>query len=158
MVDVSEKAVTRRRALAEGRIRLDPATLDAIRDRRVPKGDVEAVARIAAIQGAKRTPDWIPLCHPLRLDGVSVTITLEHPGRLEHPAFVAIRVEATALERTGVEMEALCAVAAGTLAVYDMVKGMNRGAVIESIQLLEKEGGRSGSWHRSVSEAPSEGV
>ncbi len=143
MVDVSEKAATRRRAVAEGRVRLDAATLDAIRNRRVPKGDVEAVARLAAIQGAKKTPDWIPLCHPLRLDGVSVAVTLENP------ATVVVRVEATAHERTGVEMEALCAVAAGTLAVYDMVKGMNRGAVVESIRLLEKEGGRSGLWRRS---------
>ncbi|MHC5010662.1 MAG: cyclic pyranopterin monophosphate synthase MoaC [Planctomycetota bacterium] len=142
MVDVSGKEATHRRARAEGVLRLQPATLEAVRDGSVPKGDVFAVARIAGIQGAKRTSDLVPLCHPLRIDAVEVDVEALPPDR--------VRVEAVvcAFDRTGVEMEALAAVSAAALAVYDMVKAVDRGAVIESIRLLEKEGGKSGSWRR----------
>jgi len=143
MVDVSGKAVTRRRASAEGRIRMRAETLAAIRRNALEKGDVCAVARLAAFGGAKRAAEWIPLCHPLPLDGVEVGIHLEPelPG-------VRVRVEASAEARTGVEMEALCGVAAGLLAVYDMCKGRDRGMEMEQIRVLEKEGGVGGRWVR----------
>jgi cyclic pyranopterin phosphate synthase len=118
-------------------------TLRAIRDRDVPKGDVLAVARIAAIGGAKRTADLIPLCHPLPIHGVTVDIAAE-----EDPPAIRIRVEARTEARTGIEMEALCAVSAGLLAVYDMCKGRDRAMELDAIRLLEKDGGRSGSWRR----------
>ena len=140
MVDVSEKASTRRRAVAEGWVRLAPATLRAIRQGAVATGDVLAVARIAGIQAAKLASSLIPLCHPVRLDAVEVHVSPEGDDR------VAIRAEATAYDRTGVEMEALTAVAGAALSVYDMVKALDRGAVIEQVRLLAKEGGRSGSW------------
>ena len=143
MVDVGGKAVTARRAVAEGRIRMSADTLRAIRDRAVPKGDVLAVARIAAIGGAKRTADLVPLCHPLPLHGVTVDIEVE-----EDPPALRIRVETRTEARTGIEMEALCAVSAGLLAVYDMCKGRDRAMELEAIRLLEKDGGRSGSWRR----------
>ena len=143
MVDVGGKAVTARRAVAEGRIRMSADTLRAIRDRAVPKGDVLAVARIAAIGGAKRTADLVPLCHPLPLHGVTVDIEVE-----EDPPALRLRVETRTEARTGIEMEALCAVSAGLLAVYDMCKGRDRAMELEAIRLLEKDGGRSGSWRR----------
>lgn len=143
MVDVGDKAATSRRAVAEGRIRMSAETLRAIRDRDVPKGDVLAVARIAAIGGAKRTADLIPLCHPLPIHGVTVDIAAE-----EDPPAIRIRVEARTEARTGIEMEALCAVSAGLLAVYDMCKGRDRAMELDAIRLLEKDGGRSGSWRR----------
>jgi len=143
MVDVGEKPITRRRAMAAGAIRMDPATLSAIQVGGVPKGDVLAVARLAAIGGAKHTADTIPLCHPLPLDSVVVAIELDSglPG-------VRITVEASVEARTGVEMEALCGVSAGLLAVYDMCKGMDRGMEISQIWLVSKQGGRSGVWQR----------
>ena len=145
MVDVSDKPVTRRRAIAEGRIRMSPETLRAIRDGDVPKGDVLAVARLAAIGGAKRTAETIPLCHPLPLTSVEVNVELEsadpYPG-------LRITVEATVEARTGVEMEALCGVSAGLLAVYDMCKALDRGMEIGEVRLVAKEGGRSGRWRR----------
>lgn len=145
MVDVSDKPVTRRRAIAEGRVRMSPETLRAIRDGDVPKGDVLAVARLAAIGGAKRTAETIPLCHPLPLTSVEVDVELEHadpdPG-------LRITVETTVEARTGVEMEALCGVSAGLLAVYDMCKALDRGMEIGEVRLVAKEGGRSGSWRR----------
>lgn len=143
MVDVGEKPITRRRAMAAGAIRMDPATLNAIQAGGVPKGDVLAVARLAAIGGAKHTADTIPLCHPLPLDSVVVEIELDSdlPG-------VRISVEASVEARTGVEMEALCGVSAGLLAVYDMCKGMDRGMEIRQIWLVNKQGGRSGVWQR----------
>lgn len=143
MVDVGAKAVTRRRALAEGSIRMDRKTLQAILDRRVEKGDVLAVARIAAVGGAKRTSDIVPLCHPLPLHGVTVEIEVadELPG-------LRLTAETTTEARTGVEMEALCAVSAGLLAVYDMCKSMDRAMELGAVRLLEKDGGRSGMWRR----------
>ena len=148
MVDVGEKPMTRRRARATGRIRMAPATLTAIQAGGVPKGDVLAVARLAAIGGAKRTADTVPLCHPLPLDSVVVELEMDSglPG-------VRISVEASVEARTGVEMEALCGVSAGLLAVYDMCKGMDRGMEISEIWLVTKQGGRSGVWRRS-DEAP----
>lgn len=143
MVDVGGKAVTSRRAVAEGRILMSLDTLHAIRDGQVAKGDVFAVARIAAIGGAKRTADLIPLCHPLPLHGVTVDVEAE-----EDPPSLRIRVETRTEARTGIEMEALCAVSAGLLAVYDMCKARDRAMELEAIRLLEKDGGRSGSWRR----------
>jgi len=143
MVDVGEKPITRRRATATGAIRMDTATLNAIQVGGVPKGDVLAVARLAAIGGAKHTADTIPLCHPLPLDSVVVELELdaELPG-------VRISVETSVEARTGVEMEALCGVSAGLLAVYDMCKGLDRGMEISEIWLVNKQGGRSGVWQR----------
>jgi cyclic pyranopterin phosphate synthase len=143
MVDVGEKPMTRRRAKATGAIRMDTATLNAIQVGGVPKGDVLAVARLAAIGGAKHTADTIPLCHPLPLDSVVVELELDAdlPG-------VRISVEASVEARTGVEMEALCGVSAGLLAVYDMCKGLDRGMEISEIWLVRKQGGRSGVWQR----------
>ena len=144
MVDVGDKPVTRRRARAEGAIRMESRTLDVIRSGDVPKGDVMAVARLAAIGGAKRTAETIPLCHPLPLDSVTVEVAADPdlPG-------IRIAVEASVEARTGVEMEALCGVTAGLLAVYDMCKGMDRAMQIGEIHLVAKDGGRSGSWSRN---------
>lgn len=147
MVDVSEKASTQRRAVAEGAVRMDAKTVALVRDGELAKGDVLAVARIAGIQGAKRTSDLIPLCHPLRIDAVDVRVEPEGEDR------VTIRAEVRAFDRTGVEMEALSAVSAAALAVIDMVKGVDRLAYVDSIRLLEKEGGRSGTWRRTEAEA-----
>ncbi len=143
MVDVSAKAVTRRRAEAEGEIRMERSTLDAIRANTVKKGDVLTVARLAAVGGAKRTADLIPLCHPLSLDGIDVTVEPEPelPG-------ICLNVAVTTEGRTGVEMEALCGVSAGLLAVYDMCKAMDRGMAIGPIRLTYKAGGASGEWRR----------
>ncbi|MCI0651684.1 MAG: cyclic pyranopterin monophosphate synthase MoaC [Planctomycetes bacterium] len=142
MVDVGAKAVTRRRALASGRIRMLPATLDAIRGGAIGKGDVLAVARIAAIQAGKDTARLIPLCHSLPLDVLEVDFAFHEPESLE------VRVEARTSARTGVEMEALTTVAAALLTIYDMCKAIDRGMEIGPIALLEKEGGRSGRWVR----------
>lgn len=145
MVDVGEKPVTRRRAIAEGVIRMSPDTLAAIRDGDVPKGDVLAVARLAAIGGAKRTAETIPLCHPLPLTSVDVEVEFEHA---EPEPGLRITVEAAVEARTGVEMEALCGVSAGLLAVYDMCKALDRAMEIGEVRLVAKEGGRSGRWRR----------
>jgi cyclic pyranopterin monophosphate synthase len=141
MVDVSDKAVTERSATAEGFVALAPETLDLILSGGAPKGDVLATARIAGIMAAKRTHELIPLCHPLPLTQVTVDFT---PSR--DPA--GIRVEATAKveAKTGVEMEALTAVAVACLTIYDMVKALERGMRIEGIRLLEKRGGKSGHY------------
>lgn len=141
MVDVAGKGVTQRVARAAGRIRMRPATLRRIAAGAASKGDVLGVARIAAIQAAKRTADLIPLCHPLALTHVAVDFTLERKAR-------AVRCESTVATtgQTGVEMEALTAVAAGLLTIYDMCKAADRGMRLESIRLLEKRGGKSGHW------------
>lgn len=146
MVDVSAKQSTLRRAVAEGFVRMQPATLELVMSGQVEKGDALAVARVAGIQGAKRAADLIPLCHPVRLD--KVTIELEPQGA------EGMRVEACAIafDRTGVEMEALAAVSAAALTLYDMIKGVDRSASIETIRLLSKEGGRSGTWRRDAGE------
>jgi len=140
MVDVGGKDVTRRIARAAGRILMQPATLTAIRGGTAKKGDVLGIARIAAIQASKRTADLIPLAHPLPLTRVSVEF-----GYDEAAVAVTIEVTAETIARTGVEMEALTAVAAGLLTVYDMCKSADRGMRIEGVRLLEKSGGKS--WH-----------
>lgn len=141
MVDVSAKAETVRRAVAAGSIRMQPATLAMIASGTAKKGDVLGVARIAAIQGAKRTPDLIPLCHPIALTRVAVEFSLDEPESRVH-----CTVTAETVGRTGVEMEALTAVNVGLLTIYDMCKAVDRGMCIESVGLLEKEGGKSGHW------------
>lgn len=151
MVDVGDKAVTRREARAAGDLRISQRQSDALSENALAKGDWRTAAQIAGIQGAKSCTLLIPLCHPLQLDSVHVDVVL-HPAT--RTVSVAARVAATA--KTGVEMEALCAVSAALLAVYDMIKGIDKAAVIESIRLEEKSGGRSGKWQRDLpeSEAP----
>lgn len=141
MVDVSDKPETKRIATAEGALRMAPDTLAALRKDRVPKGDPLVVAQIAAIQAAKRTADLIPLCHPLGLTSVDVDVEADEtvPG-------VRVRATATALGPTGVEMEALTAVAVALLTVYDMLKALDRGMQLEGIRLLRKSGGSTGDW------------
>ena len=141
MVDVTAKPVTRRRAVAEGRIRMAPETARAIRDGDAPKGDVLGTARLAGVMGGKRTAELIPLCHPL--PGTTITVELEVDEALPG---VRARAEAVVEASTGVEMEALTAVGVALLTVYDMAKALDRGMVIEGIRLLLKEGGRSGVY------------
>jgi len=141
MVDVADKAETRRIAIAQGRIAMLPATLDHILAGDHKKGDVLGVARLAAIQGAKRTADLIPLCHPLALTRVSVEFDVDRDG-----SAVICTAQAETVGRTGVEMEALTAVTTGLLTVYDMCKAVDRGMRIETVRLLEKKGGKSGHW------------
>jgi cyclic pyranopterin phosphate synthase len=144
MVDVGDKPETARAAVAEAFLVVAPATLEALRQGKGPKGDALAVARLAALQAPKRTPELVPLCHPLRLSGVEVEITEAPPDRLR----VLARVRA--VERTGVEMEALTAAMIGALTLYDMVKAIDRGATITDARVLEKHGGKTGSWTRSL--------
>ena len=139
MVDVSAKQVTARSATAAGRVRLSAACVAALRDGSVPKGDALAVARIAGIQGAKRTPDLVPLCHPLSISGVDVTAEVTDDG-------VELTATVRTTDRTGVEMEALTAVSVACLTVYDMVKAVDREIRITDIRLLEKRGGKSGDY------------
>ena len=141
MVDVTGKEVTAREARASGRVLLSPVAVAALRRGDLPKGDALAVARIAGIAGAKRTPDLIPLCHPIALHGVTVDLDVTADG-------VSIAAAARTADRTGVEMEALTAVSAAALALVDMVKAVDRGAVITDIRVEEKSGGRSGTWKR----------
>ena len=142
MVDVAAKDETHRIARAAGRILMQSATLATIRRGTAKKGDVLGIARIAAIQAAKRTSELIPLCHPLALTRVSVEFNV-NSGRT---AYVECIAAVETVGRTGVEMEALTAVAAGLLTIYDMCKAVDRGMRLESIALLEKRGGRSGTW------------
>ncbi len=141
MVDVSEKSVTDRIAVAEGFVRMSAETLTLIAEGRAKKGDVLSVARLAGIMGAKKTPDLIPLCHPLPISNAAVDLSID-------PELPGIRVEATVKTtgRTGVEMEALTAVATACLTVYDMVKAAEKSMVIEGIRLVLKEGGKSGRY------------
>jgi len=141
MVDVGDKAETRRVAVARGRIVMQPATLARIREGSAAKGDVLGVARLAAIQGAKRTSDLIPLCHPVGLTRVAVEFEIT-----DDPPSVDCIATAECLSRTGVEMEALTAVSVGLLTVYDMCKAVDRGMRIVDVRLLEKKGGKSGHW------------
>ncbi len=141
MVDVAAKAVTHRVARATGRIQMQPATFALIAGGQATKGDVIGIARIAAIQGAKRTADLVPLCHPLPIPRVAVEFDLDEAT---HAVHCTAQVET--LGRTGVEMEALCAVQVGLLTVYDMCKAADRGMVISDVRLLEKQGGKSGHW------------
>lgn len=142
MVDVSAKEVTTRTARATGRVRVSSRVVELLRGAGVPKGDVFAVARIAGIMGAKRAPDLIPLCHPLALSGVTVDLTVGDDA-------VEIAAVVRTTDRTGVEMEALTAVSTAALTVVDMVKAVDRAAVITDVRVEEKTGGGSGDWHRA---------
>src|ERR1700760_1858986 len=139
MVDVSAKDVTVRTATASGRVLLSAQAVAALRDGTVPKGDALAVARIA---GAKRTPDLIPLCHPLAIHGVVVDLTVEDSG-------VAISASVRTADRTGVEMEALTSVSVAALTLIDMIKAVDKSAVITDVRLEAKDGGKSGTWRRA---------
>jgi cyclic pyranopterin phosphate synthase len=141
MVDVTEKTPTVRSATAEGFVRCAPEVVATLRDGSVPKGDVLAVARIAGIQAAKRTPDLLPLAHVIGVHGATVDLEVTDEG---------VRVVATVrtADRTGVEMEALTSVSVAALTVVDMVKGMDKGTTIEQVRLVAKTGGRSGEWRR----------
>ena len=143
MVDISGKAVTERLARASGSIRMEPATLAAIRNNQIAKGDVLSVARIAGIMGGKRTADLVPLCHPISLSDLQLQFAFDDslPG---------IRVESTAKTTgsTGVEMEAIMAVSVSLVTIYDMAKGVDKGMEIGQISLIEKRGGKSGVWVR----------
>ncbi|HWC34020.1 MAG TPA: cyclic pyranopterin monophosphate synthase MoaC [Mycobacteriales bacterium] len=141
MVDVAAKPVTQRSATATGLLRTSGEVVELLRGGGVPKGDALAVARIAAIAGTKRTADLIPLCHPIRLDGVDVDLDVTDEG-------VAITVTCRATDRTGVEMEALTGVAVAGLALHDMVKAVDPAAVLTDVKLIAKTGGRSGDWVR----------
>jgi cyclic pyranopterin phosphate synthase len=142
MVDVGDKDVTRRVAVAEGLVRMAPDLVDRFLSGDLPKGDAAALARIAGIMGAKKTSDLIPLCHPIPL--TSAEISLESAG---HGVRITATVSTTS--QTGVEMEAMTAVSVAALTIYDMVKGVERGVTIEAVRLLKKEGGRTGTWKRS---------
>ncbi len=143
MVDVSGKEITVRSATATGRVLVSPEVVALLRGEGVPKGDALAVARIAGIQGAKKCPDLIPLCHPLGLHGVEVDLEVTDEG-------VSITARVRTADRTGVEMEALTAVAVAGLTVIDMVKAVDKGAVITDIRVEEKLGGKSGTWRRQT--------
>jgi cyclic pyranopterin phosphate synthase len=148
MVDVSEKSSTPRVAIASGVLRMQPATLERIRDGKIKKGDVLTVADVGAVMAAKRTPDIIPMCHAITLTGVDVAFSeIVEP---DADGCVGIKVMATAscVGQTGVEMEALCAANVALLTIYDMCKAIDRGMRIECVQLEEKRGGKSGVWKR----------
>lgn len=145
MVDVANKDVTHRIARAAGRIRMQPATLALIESGTAKKGDVLGVARIAAIQAAKRTADLIPLCHPLPITRVAVEFEIDTAA-----SAVVCSAQVETLGRTGVEMEALTAVQIGLLTIYDMCKAADRGMVMEQIRVLEKQGGKSGEWRAEL--------
>jgi cyclic pyranopterin monophosphate synthase len=141
MVDVTAKDVTARTATASGRVDLSPECVALLRGEGVPKGDVLAVARVAGIMGAKRTPDLVPLCHPIALSGVALDLEVDDAG-------VAVRATVRTADRTGVEMEALTAVSVACLTVVDMVKAVDPRAVISSIRVETKTGGKTGDWAR----------
>jgi len=143
MVDVGEKAISHRVCIARGAVRMSAETLDEVVKGLAPKGDVLATARLAGIQAAKRTDEWIPLCHSVPLDSVEVQMDPDPAGPR-----ILIEARAQAHARTGVEMEALVAVSAAALTIYDMCKAMDRGMVIEGVHLAGKRGGRSGDWQR----------
>jgi len=142
MVDVSGKDVTRREATASGRVLVSPTVISLLRGDGVPKGDALGVARVAGIMGAKRTPDLVPLCHPLSVSGVEVDLEVR-----DDAVVITARVRTT--DRTGVEMEALTAVSVAALTVVDMVKAVDKQAVITDVRVEAKSGGRSGDWTRS---------
>ncbi len=144
MVDVTTKPKTQRRAVAEGWLKVAPETAAKLKGGEIEKGDALAVARIAGIQGAKQTSNWIPLCHPLSIRHVVIDLDVQQEQ-------VRITAEVQAIDRTGVEMEAMVAVCAAGMALYDMVKGVDRSAELSSVRLLVKEGGRSGTWKREGS-------
>ena len=142
MVDVSGKAVTARTATASGRVRVSAQVVELLRGEGVPKGDALSVARLAGIMGAKQTPSLIPLCHPLSISGVKVDLAVSDDA-------VEIRAEVRTTDRTGVEMEALTAVSVAALTVVDMVKAVDKGAVITDVRVETKTGGKSGDWSRT---------
>jgi len=142
MVDVSDKDVSDREAVAVGRVLVSPRVVELLRGEGLPKGDALAVARVAGIMGAKRTPDLVPLCHPLSITGITLDLSVADDA-------VDIVATVRTTDRTGVEMEALTAVAVAALALVDMVKAVDRGAVISDVRVLRKSGGRSGTWQRS---------
>jgi cyclic pyranopterin phosphate synthase len=139
MVNIGGKSETSRVAIASGRIRMSEAALAAIRDGEVPKGDVLAAARIAGIMAAKKTAELIPLCHPLALDSVTIDFAIEADG-------VLATATASLTGKTGVEMEAMTAASIALLTIYDMAKAIDKGMVIEAVRLIEKRGGKSGTW------------
>jgi cyclic pyranopterin phosphate synthase len=145
MVDVSDKAVTARTASASGRVLVSAEVLALLRGEGVPKGDALAVARIAGIMGAKQTPALIPLCHPLAISGVTLDLTLADDPEPSVEIVATVRTT----DRTGVEMEALTAVSVAALTVVDMVKAVDKGAVITDVRVETKTGGKSGDWSRS---------
>jgi cyclic pyranopterin phosphate synthase len=147
MVDVGEKPVTRRVCVARGVVRMAPETLARISEGTLPKGDVLATARLAGIQAAKRTDEWIPLCHSLPLDAIDIGLIPDPVG-----GRVVIEARAQAHGRTGVEMEALVAVSAAGLTIYDMCKAIDRGMTLGEVQLVSKSGGKSGEWTRSATD------
>ena len=151
MVDIGEKEITRRECVARAEVHMNPETLARIVDGKIPKGDVLATARLAGIQAAKRTHEWIPLAHPLPLEAVEVELTADPEGD-------RLLIEATARVhwRTGVEMEALVAASAAGLTVYDMCKAVDRGMRLEAVRLIRKSGGKSGPWERDEREQPVE--
>ena len=143
MVDVTDKAETHREAVARIVLQMKRSTLALIKAGQIAKGDVLGIARTAGILAAKRTPDLIPLCHPLRLTGVDVTFHLD-----ERASSLGIQARVKTVDKTGVEMEALTAAAVAGLTVYDMVKAVDKGIVLTDLCLLEKSGGKSGAWRR----------
>lgn len=143
MVDVSAKSETVRQAVARGEVRMKPQTLRLIKQNRIAKGDVLAVAQVAGVNAAKRTDELIPMAHTLPLTGVQIDFTLD-----ERAGTVGIQATASTVGRTGVEMEALTAVMAAALAIYDMCKAVDRGMTVERVRLVGKTGGRSGAWRR----------
>jgi cyclic pyranopterin phosphate synthase len=153
MVDVSEKPVTARRAVAEAMVAMSPETLSLVVDGRTAKGDVLSVAEIAGVMGGKRTADLIPLCHPLPLTDLVVSVTPDRGA-----SALRIRAEAATTAQTGVEMEALTAASVAALTVYDMVKGVEKGVEIRSIHLVSKTGGKSGDWSWTGGSAGSPGA
>ena len=142
MIDVGWKPVTRRQALARGNIRVSEKVFQAIIEKKLPKGDVLSLAEVAGIVAAKRTPDILPLCHPINLDLVRIKIELDHTERI-----ISVRCQVVTHAKTGVEMEALSGVSAALLCIYDLTKSIDKGAIISSIMLEHKEGGKSGDWH-----------
>lgn len=147
MVDVGQKPKTERVAVATARVRMKPATVRRIVQGKLEKGDVLAAAQLAGVMAAKRTPDLVPLCHPISLSAVDVEVWTRGAG-------VDVRTQVKTVDRTGVEMEALTAAAAAALTVYDMCKSVDRGMVVESLQLEHKSGGRSGTWERAAPRKP----
>lgn len=142
MVDVSEKPATSREARASALVRVSPGTVDLLAEGNLSKGDAFAVARVAGIMAAKKTSDLIPLCHPLAITQVEVEFETSKDG-------VLVKAKVKTTDRTGVEMEAMVAASVAALALYDMIKGVDREAVIEQVALQEKSGGKSGEWRRS---------
>ena len=147
MVDISDKPVSSRSATARGRVEVSGRVVELLRGDGVPKGDALAVARVAGIMAAKRTPDLVPLCHPLAIDGVNVDLEVSSSGASDGGA-VIIRAEVSSTGRTGVEMEALTSVAVAALTVVDMVKAVDKHARITDVEVIAKSGGRSGDWSR----------